>query len=118
MAPALTLNLTTPMDSAPNHQISFTQPHEHLRKWTRGQSLPGSPLHLATGDYVEGNHNLTSKGLSLLAPANQMGMTYLVLQANQEQAIPKSRYYHGVPDPKIRIYGVGMKKKGVDVFPF
>ncbi|KAL5715747.1 hypothetical protein ACHQM5_017524 [Ranunculus cassubicifolius] len=31
---------------------------------------------------------------------------------------PKSRYCHGVPDPKIRIYDMGMKKKGVDAFPF
>lgn len=30
---------------------------------------------------------------------------------------PKSRYCRGVPDPKIRIYEVGMKKKGVDEFP-
>ncbi|XP_044980508.1 60S ribosomal protein L10-1-like isoform X1 [Hordeum vulgare subsp. vulgare] len=30
---------------------------------------------------------------------------------------PKSRYCRGVPDPKIRIYDVGMKKKGVDKFP-
>jgi len=29
----------------------------------------------------------------------------------------KSRYLRGVPDPKIRIYDVGAKKKGVDVFP-
>ncbi|KAM0920760.1 hypothetical protein ACQ4PT_007322 [Festuca glaucescens] len=29
---------------------------------------------------------------------------------------PKSRYCRGVPDPKIRIYDVGMKKKGVDEF--
>ena len=27
---------------------------------------------------------------------------------------PKSRFCRGVPDPKIRIYDVGMKKKGVD----
>ncbi|KAL8037231.1 hypothetical protein ABFX02_11G026400 [Erythranthe guttata] len=31
---------------------------------------------------------------------------------------PKSRYCRGVPDPKIRIYDVGMKKKGVVEFPF
>ncbi|KAG6485834.1 hypothetical protein ZIOFF_054399 [Zingiber officinale] len=31
---------------------------------------------------------------------------------------PKSWYCRGVPDPKIRIYDVGMKKKGVDEFPF
>ncbi|KAG5567110.1 hypothetical protein RHGRI_002621 [Rhododendron griersonianum] len=31
---------------------------------------------------------------------------------------PKSRYCRGVPDSKIRIYDVGMKKKGVDEFPF
>ncbi|RVW26442.1 60S ribosomal protein L10 [Vitis vinifera] len=31
---------------------------------------------------------------------------------------PKSRYCRGVPDPKIRIYDVGTKKKGVDEFPF
>jgi large subunit ribosomal protein L10e len=31
---------------------------------------------------------------------------------------PKSRFCRGVPDPKIRIYDVGMKKKGVDEFPF
>jgi large subunit ribosomal protein L10e len=31
---------------------------------------------------------------------------------------PKSRYCRGVADPKIRIYDVGMKKKGVDEFPF
>ncbi|KAG6514566.1 hypothetical protein ZIOFF_024934 [Zingiber officinale] len=31
---------------------------------------------------------------------------------------PKSQYCRGVPDPKIRIYDVGMKKKGVDEFPF
>ncbi|XP_060171569.1 large ribosomal subunit protein uL16-like isoform X1 [Lycium barbarum] len=30
---------------------------------------------------------------------------------------PKSRFNRGVPDPKIRIYDVGMKKKGVDEFP-
>ncbi|KAG0457717.1 hypothetical protein HPP92_022596 [Vanilla planifolia] len=30
---------------------------------------------------------------------------------------PKSRYCRGVPDPKIRIYDVGMKKKGVDELP-
>ncbi|KAL3334015.1 hypothetical protein AABB24_030667 [Solanum stoloniferum] len=31
---------------------------------------------------------------------------------------PKSRFCRGVPDPKIRIYDVGMKRKGVDEFPF
>ncbi|KAK1285650.1 60S ribosomal protein L10 [Acorus calamus] len=31
---------------------------------------------------------------------------------------PKSRYCRGVPDPKIRIYDVGMKRKGVEEFPF
>ncbi|GMY10407.1 60S ribosomal protein L10-like [Fagus crenata] len=31
---------------------------------------------------------------------------------------PKSRYCRGVPDSKIRIYDVGMKRKGVDEFPF
>ncbi|KAJ1381391.1 Ribosomal protein L10e [Sesbania bispinosa] len=31
---------------------------------------------------------------------------------------PKSHFCRGVPDPKIRIYDVGMKKKGVDEFPF
>ncbi|KAM0839145.1 hypothetical protein ACQ4PT_060494 [Festuca glaucescens] len=30
---------------------------------------------------------------------------------------PKSRYCRGVPDPKIKIFDVGMKKKGVDEFP-
>lgn len=30
---------------------------------------------------------------------------------------PKSRYCRGVPDPKIRIYDVGMKKKKADEFP-
>jgi len=31
---------------------------------------------------------------------------------------PKSRFCRGVPDPKIRIYDVGMKKANVDNFPF
>ncbi|XP_049387468.1 60S ribosomal protein L10-like, partial [Solanum stenotomum] len=31
---------------------------------------------------------------------------------------PKSRFCCGVPYPKIRIYDVGMKRKGVDEFPF
>jgi len=31
---------------------------------------------------------------------------------------PKSRYCRGVPDPKIRIYDVGMKRKPADDFPF
>nr|XP_011464903.1 PREDICTED: 60S ribosomal protein L10-like isoform X2 [Fragaria vesca subsp. vesca] len=31
---------------------------------------------------------------------------------------PKSGFCREVPDPKIRIYDVGMKKKGVDEFPF
>jgi large subunit ribosomal protein L10e len=31
---------------------------------------------------------------------------------------PKSRFCRGVPDPKIRIYDVGMKKKNVDEFPY
>ncbi|KAK4421129.1 60S ribosomal protein L10 [Sesamum alatum] len=30
---------------------------------------------------------------------------------------PKSRFNRGVPDPKIRIYDVGTKRKGVDEFP-
>mmetsp|Transcript_11349 Transcript_11349/g.15453 ORF Transcript_11349/g.15453 Transcript_11349/m.15453 type:complete len:234 (-) Transcript_11349:142-843(-) len=30
---------------------------------------------------------------------------------------PKSRFCRGVPDPKIRIYDVGMKRYGVDAFP-
>eukprot|EP00878_Enallax_costatus_P002447 GHUV01002625.1.p1 GENE.GHUV01002625.1~~GHUV01002625.1.p1 ORF type:complete len:240 (+),score=45.71 GHUV01002625.1:31-720(+) len=30
---------------------------------------------------------------------------------------PKSRYCRGVPDPKIRIYDVGMKRSDVDMFP-
>lgn len=30
---------------------------------------------------------------------------------------PKSRYCRGVPDPKIRIYDVGMKRMAVDAFP-
>jgi large subunit ribosomal protein L10e len=29
---------------------------------------------------------------------------------------PKSRYCRGVPDPKIRIFDVGQKKRGVDEF--
>jgi hypothetical protein len=31
---------------------------------------------------------------------------------------PKSRYCRGVPDPKIRIYDVGMKRIDVDAFPY
>eukprot|EP00899_Mesostigma_viride_P010295 jgi/Mesvir1/19267/Mv10347-RA.1 len=31
---------------------------------------------------------------------------------------PKSRFCRGVPDPKIRIYDVGMKKRGVEDFPY
>ena len=31
---------------------------------------------------------------------------------------PKSRYCRGVPDPKIRIFDAGMKKYGVDTFPY
>jgi large subunit ribosomal protein L10e len=31
---------------------------------------------------------------------------------------PKSRYCRGVPDPKIRIYDVGMKRADVDTFPY
>lgn len=31
---------------------------------------------------------------------------------------PKSRYCRGVPDPKIRIYDVGMKRLDVDAFPY
>ena len=31
---------------------------------------------------------------------------------------PKSRYNRGVPDPKIRIFDVGMKRAEVDVFPY
>merc|ERR1711997_1025840 len=30
---------------------------------------------------------------------------------------PKSRFCRGVPDPKIRIYDVGMKRTDVDVYP-
>merc|ERR1712188_305211 len=30
---------------------------------------------------------------------------------------PKSRYCRGVPDPKIRIYDVGMKKYPSEIFP-
>jgi large subunit ribosomal protein L10e len=30
---------------------------------------------------------------------------------------PKSRYNRGVPDPKIRIFDVGQKRRGVDEFP-
>ncbi|GFP88140.1 60S ribosomal protein l10 [Phtheirospermum japonicum] len=30
---------------------------------------------------------------------------------------PNSHFCRGVPDPKIRIYDVRMKKKGVDEFP-
>lgn len=30
---------------------------------------------------------------------------------------PKSRYCRGVPDPRIRIFDVGQKKRGVDEFP-
>ncbi|KAI8014383.1 60S ribosomal protein L10 [Camellia lanceoleosa] len=37
--------------------------------------------------------------------------TCKVLSPDQEQALPKSRYCRGVPDPKIRIYDVGMKRK-------
>jgi len=31
---------------------------------------------------------------------------------------PKSRYNRGVPDPKLRIYDSGLKKAGVNEFPF
>lgn len=30
---------------------------------------------------------------------------------------PKSRFCRGVPDPKIRIYDVGARRTGADVFP-
>ena len=36
----------------------------------------------------------------------------------KNKSYPKSSYCRGVPDPKIKIYDVGMKKKGVDEFPF
>ena len=35
----------------------------------------------------------------------------------KNKPFPKSRDDRGVLDPKIRIYNVGMKKKGVDEFP-
>merc|ERR1711997_566431 len=31
---------------------------------------------------------------------------------------PKSRFCRGVPDPKIRIFDAGMKRYGVDTFPY
>ena len=31
---------------------------------------------------------------------------------------PKSRYNRGVPDPKIRIYDIGMKKAPVNQLPY
>ncbi|KAG4965961.1 hypothetical protein JHK85_040936 [Glycine max] len=36
----------------------------------------------------------------------------------KNKSYSKSRFCHSVPDPKTRIYDVGMKKKGVDEFPF
>ena len=48
--------------------------------------------------------------------------SFLILVHNmlkiKDKPYPKSRYYRGVPDPKIKIYDVGMKKKGVDGFSF
>ncbi|CAN6705410.1 unnamed protein product [Malus baccata var. baccata] len=37
---------------------------------------------------------------------------------DKNKPYPKSRFCRGVPDPKIKIYDVGMKKRGVDEFPF
>lgn len=55
---------------------------------------------------------LTSAGLfSFTGPAR-------CYRQIKNKPYPKSRYCRGVPDPKIRIYDVGMKKKGVDEFPF
>ena len=119
MTPALYPNLASPMDSAPSHQISSTQPHEHLRKWTRERSLTGSPLHLASGNFVEGNHYFTSKGRISLASANQMKIRPIwCYRLIKNKPYPKSRYYHGMLDSQVRIYDVGMKKRGFNVVSF
>ncbi|VVB10986.1 unnamed protein product [Arabis nemorensis] len=40
----------------------------------------------------------------------------VTVRLRESHAYPKSRYCRGVPDPKIRIYDFGMKKKGVNEF--
>jgi large subunit ribosomal protein L10e len=68
--------------------------------------LLGLNLFLASINYSNCNMNV----LIFLGPAR-------CYRQIKNKPYPKSRFCRGVPDPKIRIYDVGMKKKGVDEFP-
>lgn len=62
-------------------------------------------------------------GISLNPLKHAIDFTFFIGPARcyrqiKNKPYPKSRYCRGVPDPKIRIYDVGMKKKAVDEFPF
>lgn len=41
-----------------------------------------------------------------------------ILNSAHSPLLRRSRYCRGVPDPKIRIFDVGMKRADVDVFPY
>uniref|UniRef100_A0A7N0ZUB4 Ribosomal protein L10e/L16 domain-containing protein n=1 Tax=Kalanchoe fedtschenkoi TaxID=63787 RepID=A0A7N0ZUB4_KALFE len=51
-------------------------------------------------------------------PNYQYKLKSILSNQIKNKPYPKSRFCRGVPDPKIRIYDVGAKKKGVDEFPF
>ncbi|KAM3228683.1 hypothetical protein ACQJBY_059973 [Aegilops geniculata] len=59
-------------------------------------------------------HDVSNSYLNQRVVASGPGRCYRQIK---NKSYPKSRYCRGVPDPKIRIFDVGQKKRGVDEFP-
>lgn len=77
----------------------------------KGDSGAGGKKILFNGeDARKGIVELTRFFLSFAGPAR-------CYRQIKNKPYPKSRYCRGVPDPKIRIFDVGMKKYSSDIFP-
>ncbi|KAM1760097.1 hypothetical protein ACFX12_003006 [Malus domestica] len=89
---------------------------EKIRHWVLNSSFWHSIKHLD----CMGNPRLISNKtqnikLKLLIPLPLLCRNIRIANINNKP-YPKSRFSRGVPDPKIRIYDVGMKK-GIEEFP-
>lgn len=105
---------------------SFLQLRFWTRAWYWKQKMPSDEIFALVPEihckffnvcladyhwYYVGHGRLVTLAVCVAGPAR-------CYRQIKNKPYPKSRFCRGVPDPKLRIYDVGMKRKGVDEFPF
>jgi hypothetical protein len=99
------------LQRAPHTTRAPPAPAGHVHRLRSSARPPGRP---AAGQAAP---NTASRPCSQ-TKGNMGRRPFRCYRQSKGKPYPKSRFCRGVPDPKIRIYDVGMKRADVDVFPF